>query len=155
MPVPLPYDPVYDAIVAFLGDGKPENGGIWDFSVAPLVYENSADGAPVGVPAPWIAVILDSELYGQQSIGGGKDAGDNRWDEDGTLWFHVFVPRGTGAREARRIAKGLANLFRGETLLDGAIEFGDANLGAGDPGVKNGNYYLLSVSLDWRYVDAQ
>lgn len=154
MPTPLPYDPVFDAIQAYLGTQAAETG-VWDFSLASLVYENDGDGPPDGEVSNWVQVTLESDLYGQQSIGGGEDAGDNRWDEEGVLWFHVFVPRGTGSREARRIAKGLANLFRGKRLLNDSIEFLDANLAAGDPGAENANYYLISVSIDWRCIDAQ
>ncbi|TAI67579.1 phage tail terminator-like protein [Bradyrhizobium sp. Leo170] len=155
----LPYDPVFDAIREFLGCTDIETGalvpGNWDFSLAPLVYENEGDGPPSGEVSNWVLVVLNSELYGQQSIGAGIDQAANRWDEDGTLWLHVFTPRGTGSREARRIAKGLANMFRGLTMLNGRLEFMDADMGAGDPGAENANYYLLSVSIEWRVIDAE
>ena len=154
-----PYDDVFDAIRNFLGFTGigTETGvaGAWDFGLAPLYYENEIDVSPPGDVAPWVLVVLDTQLYGQQSIGGGTAPGQNRWDEDGTLWFHVFTPNGTGAREARRIAKALANMFRGRLLLNDALEFLDADMGAGDPGKVNGNYYLLSVSIDWRRIEAQ
>lgn len=153
-----PYDDVFDAIQAYLG--YTNNVGVWipgqwDTSLAPLVYENESDGPPAGDLSPWVLVVLDTSLYGQESIGGGQGPTDNRWDEGGTLWFHVLTPRGKQTREARRIAKALANMFRGHRLLDDALEFGDANMGSGDPGRENGNYYLLSVSLGWRRIDAQ
>lgn len=145
-----PYDDVFDAIVAHVNDN-------WDSDLAAIVFENEGDGAPDGEVAPWVQMVLETQLYGQETIGGGADdeQGGNRWDESGVLWFHVFVPRGTGSREARRIAKALANLFRGRTLLDDDLEFGDADLGAGDPGQENGNYYLTSVNIDWRRTEAQ
>lgn len=148
----LPDDPVFDAIVSLLGKaGAP---GVWDFANAKLVYENETDGAPSGKPAPWVLVLLESTLYGQQSVGSGADIDENRWDEDGRLWFHVFVPRGTGIRTSRNIAKALAQIFRGRTLLNGQLEFLDADLGAGDPGRENGNYHLTTVGIDWRVIDA-
>ncbi|WP_027578478.1 phage tail terminator-like protein [Bradyrhizobium sp. Ai1a-2] len=155
----LPYDPVFDAIREYLGYTDLETGewvpGNWDASLAPLVYENDSDGPPTGEVSNWVLVVLDSTLYGQQSIGAGEDQAANRWDEDGTLWFHVFTPRGSGSREARRIAKGLANMFRGATMLNGRLEFMDADMGASDPGKENANYYLRSVSIDWRVIDAE
>jgi len=155
----LPYDPVFDAIREFLGYRDPETGGLvagnWDFSLAPLVYENESDGPPSGEVSNWVLITLNSALYGQESIGAGIDQAENRWDEDGKLWFHVFTPRGTGSRESRRIAKGLANMFRGATMLNGRLEFMDADMGAGDPGAENANYYLTSVSIDWRVTDAE
>lgn len=161
MPIAAPYDDVFDAIREYLGYTDLSTNvlvpGMWDTSLAPLFYENEGDSAPSGDISPWVQIVLDTNLYGQASIGGGlnDDAGGNRWDEDGTLWFHVFTPRGTGSREARRIAKALANMFRGKLLLEGSLEFGDADMGAGVPGQENGNYYLLSVSLDWRRTEAQ
>lgn len=151
--VPAPFDDVFDAIQTCLGTSQV--AGEWDQTLAPLVYENETDGPPTGEVSAWVLIVLDTELYGQETIGGGQDAGDNRWDERGTLWFHVFTPRGTGSRDARRIAKALANMFRGRRLLNDDLEFGDADMGAGDPGAENGNYYLLSVSLDWRRIDSQ
>src|SRR5262249_17732192 len=139
--MPLPYDDVYDAIVAYVGNGT--TPGAWDYSVAPLYFENTIQGPPPGAVAPWVPVMLDSQQYSQQSLGGGQGADGTRWDESGRIWFHVFTPRGTGSRDARRIAKGLANLFRGTTLLSGNLNFGDADMGAGDPGSQNANYYLL------------
>jgi hypothetical protein len=157
MVIETPYDDVYDAIVEYVGDGTPEKPGVWDHALAPIVLENQGDGAPAGDVAAWVEMVVDTSLYAQESIGGGADdeAGGNRWDEDGTLWFHVFIARGIGSREARRIAKGLANMFRGKTLLEGELEFGDADMGAGDPGQENGNYYLVSVSITWRRTEAQ
>lgn len=154
----FPSDPVFDAIREYLGytnDSGAWVPGAWDPADGALVYENQGDGAPAGEVATWILVMLNSTLYGQQSIGAGEQA-DNRWDESGTLWLHVFTPKGTGSVEARRLAKGLANLFRGNnTLMNGLLEFMDADLGAGDPGKENANYYLMSVSVDWRVIDAQ
>lgn len=155
----LPYDEVFDAIREYLGYVDLKTNALvpggWDFSVAPLVYENEGDSSPSGEIKSWVLVILNGQLYGQQTIGGGIDAGDNRWDEDGTLWFHVFTPRGIGSREARRIAKGLANMFRGQTFLADRLEFLDADMGAGDPGAENANYYLMSVSIQWVLREAQ
>ncbi|MBR1005255.1 hypothetical protein ABIF65_003691 [Bradyrhizobium japonicum] len=154
----FPDDPVFAAIQAYLGYTDPTSTtwvpGAWDPADGTLVYENESDGPPAGDVATWVLVVLNSSLYGQESIGAG-DQGSNRWDEGGTLWLHVFTPRGTGSKEARRLAKGLANLFRGNTaLMNGFLEFMDADLGAGDPGKENANYYLMSVSVEWRVIDA-
>ncbi len=150
MPIAAPYDDVYDAIKAHLDAN-------WDAGLAPIIFENEGGGSPVGETGAWVQMALDTSLYGQQSIGGGENngPGGNRWDETGTLWFHVFIAKGVGSREARRLGKALANLFRGTALLDGDLEFGDADLGSGDPGQENGNYYLLSVSISWQRTEAQ
>jgi hypothetical protein len=155
----LPNDEVFDAIREYLGYTNLETGvavqGQWDFSVAPLIYENEGDSAPGGEISAWVLVMLVSSFYGQETIGGGDGAGDNRWDEEGTLWFHVFTPRNTGAVAARRIAKGLVRMFRGLTLLEDRLEFLAADMAAGDPGAENGNYYLMSASIAWGLREAQ
>ncbi|MBA2708557.1 MAG: hypothetical protein H0U59_12205 [Gemmatimonadaceae bacterium] len=146
--MPAPYDDVYDAIKAHIDAN-------WDASLAAMYMENEFEGEPTTDVGLWVLWVLDTSLYGQQSIGGGIEPGQNRWDEDGTLWFHIFAPKGVGSRESRRIAKALANLFRGRLLLNDDLEFHDADMGAGDPGRENGNYFLMSVSIDWRRTEAQ
>lgn len=158
--MPLPYDPVFDAIRNYLGyvdiTTRSLVPGAWDFTVAPLVYENEGDGPPAGPLAPWVLVVLDSHMYGLETIGADDGADNqNRADEDGLLWFHIFTPKGTGSREARRIAKGLSNLFRARRLLsDEGLEFMDSDMGAGEPGRERGNYYLMSVSIEWLWTEA-
>ncbi len=152
MPIVLADDPVFEAIQNYLG--TVESPAEWDQAEARLLYENDGTGVPDS-PDSFVRIILDTELYDQQSIGGGEGPGDNRWDERGTLWFHVFTPRGIGPQPARRIAKGLANAFRGKQMLDDRLTFGGADMGAGDPGQEDANYYLLSVSLDWELTEAQ
>jgi hypothetical protein len=147
--IPAPYDDVYDAIVEYLG--TPEVAGEWDQTLAPLYFENTLAGPPPGELGAFVKVVLDTQLYSQETIGAGED---NRWDEAGTLWFHIFTARGVDSREARRIGKALANAFRGRRMLDGDLEFQDADLGAGDPGAENSGYYLLSVSIDWYRTEA-
>ncbi|NEV75468.1 hypothetical protein DYI24_00030 [Rhodopseudomonas sp. BR0C11] len=143
-----PYDDVYDAIKEHLDNN-------WDSTLASIYFENDyKNDEPDDAPDVWVLVVLDTNLYAQQSIGGGDDAADNRWDEDGTLWFHVFVPRGIGSRESRRIAKALANLFRGVKLLDGELEFLDADLGS-RAARGTANVYATAVSIDWRRPEAQ
>lgn len=141
-------DEVYDAIRAHLGDGI--SVGAWQY--APIAYPNEAFSAPEP-PAPWVDFEITGTLYGQQSIGAHVQS-ENRWDEDGQIWLHVMVPVGTGGAAARGAAKTLANIFRGLTLLSGGLEFLDAQIGLGEPGDDNGNYFRISVSIDWRRMDA-
>lgn len=138
---------VYDAIRA-------ELEASW--TTIPLTFENEAFTPPTdgdGKPQPFVAVEMTGNLYGQQSIGAG-DPGDNRWDEEGVLWLHIFVRSGTGGQTVRTYAKSLADIFRGKLLLGGAIEFMDASIGLGESGDDSANYYRVSVSIDWRRIDA-
>ncbi|MCB1499713.1 MAG: hypothetical protein KDK07_07960 [Bauldia sp.] len=147
-------DAVYDAIKAFLS--TPSNvAGLADpdtAEVPPIRFENEAFTKP-NPPAPWISVALTGVLYGQQSIGESVQA-DNRWDERGHLWLPVFVAAGAGASQPRRLAKKLADLFRGLTLLSGDLEFMDAFIGEGGPAEEEGNWYELPLAIEWRRVEA-
>jgi len=138
---------IYDAVRAFLTT---------QFTTSPLQWENESPITTTGVggePAPWVMVEMTGTLYAQQSLGASVQA-DNRWDEEGQLWLHVFVPTGTGGREARRIARLLADLFRGTTLLGDSLEFLDAQIGMGEAGDETGSWYRVSVEIDWRHMDA-
>lgn len=127
----------------------------WNSATASLAWENEQFSTPTstGKPTPWVAVEMTGTLYGQQSIGAYPQS-QNRWDEEGTLWMHVFVRSNTGSETARTICRSLADLFRGTTLLSGKLEFLDAQIGMGEPGDDEGNYFRISVSVDWRYIDA-
>jgi hypothetical protein len=133
---------VYDAIKAFLTAS---------WTDCPIAWPNDPFTPPPS--SPWVAFEMTSNLYGQQSIGASLQA-DNRWDEEGKIWLHVFVPAGAGEGPARGRAKALAALFRGKTLLNGALEFLDATIGMGEPGDDDGNTYRVSTDIDWRRMDA-
>ncbi len=120
--------------------------------VPPFRFENEQFTKPDPV-APWIDVALTGVLYGQQSIGAHTQA-DNRWDETGRLWMPVFVPVNTGGTRARQIAKLLADIFRGLTLLNGDLEFMDAFIGDSGPAPEEGNWFQLNLVIDWRRVEA-
>lgn len=147
-------DAVYDAIKTYLSTA----GNVAVLAdpvtsvVPPIRFENESFPKP-NPPAPWIGMALTGVLYGQESIGA-SDQADNRWDEAGHLWLPVFVPTGSGASRARQIAKQLSNLFRGLTLLDGRLEFMDAFIGEGEPAAEEGNWYILPLSVEWRFIDA-
>lgn len=136
-------DVVYEAVRAFLTAG---------WTAAPIAWENEHFDKP-NPPAPWLAVELSGTVYAQQSIGAGPQE-ENRWDEDGVLWLHVFVPAGTGSSTARGYAKALADIFRGALLIDETLEFMDASIGMGEAGDNNGNWWRVSVSIDWRRMEA-
>lgn len=134
-------DVAYDATRAYLA-------GAW--TETQIQWENESFVPPFD---GWIAMEMSGTLYSQQSIGADAQA-DNRWDEEGVLWLHCFVPTGTGTSTARRWAKQLADLFRGARLLDDDLEFMDAQIGMGEPGDEQGATYRISVVIDWRRVEA-
>lgn len=148
-------DVVYDTIVAYVGTYPVKNAlkATNNNTAVPMRFENTTDFQKPEPPAPWIAMAMTGVLYGQESLGASVQA-ENRWDEGGHLWFLVFVPRGIGASLARKIAKTMANQFRGLDLLAGSLEFMDAFIGEGEPAPEEGNYYKLPVSIEWRHIDA-
>ncbi len=147
-------DAVYDAIKVHLEDPAiAESLADPDTNVVPPIrFENDPFKKP-NPPTPWIAVALTGVLYGQEFIGASQQS-DNRWDENGHLWMLVFVPAGSGSSQARKLAKALANIFRGLTLLSGNLEFMDAFIGEGEPAPEEGNWYKLTVVIEWRRVEA-
>jgi len=138
----MPSDVVYDAVRAHLGA---------NWSETDIAWENENFVPPV--EAGWVAVEVSGTTYAQQSIGAETQAA-NRWDEEGVLWVHVFVPTGTGSSTARRRAKAIADIFRGAKLLDDALEFTDASIGLGDVGDDAGATWSITVSIDWRLMEA-
>jgi hypothetical protein len=140
---------VYDAIRSVLDPGV---GGTW--TATPISWPNETDPPfPPTDGSSWVAVELTGTLYGQQSFGESRQA-DNRWDEEGILWMHVFVQRGNGEREQRDYCKQLADKFRGLTLLSDSLEFGDAAIGMGEPSDAQGAWWRISISIEWRRIEA-
>lgn len=142
MPITGYSDPVYDAIKTFLTD---------NWSATPIQWPNEeyyADGL-----SPFVKVELHSDMYGQQSIGANVQA-DNRWDREGTLWVYLAVPRNSDFSQASGAAIALADLFRGQTLLSGDLEFLDATIGVNHFGDEEGSWFLIPVSVEWRHINA-
>jgi hypothetical protein len=139
-------DSVYDAIRAYMNTS---------WTATPVRWENERFTPPL--EGGWVGVETTGTLYAQQSIGESNQA-DNRWDEEGVLWLHVFVPIGTGASLARGYAKQLADKFRGLLLLNDSLEFRDSFIGRG--GAHNatqnetGSWYRVTVYIKWRRMDA-
>lgn len=127
-----------------------------NWTKTPIQFENEKK-VPVadarGMPTPWVMVEYTGNLYGQQSIGASRQA-DNRWDEEGKLFIHVFAPAGTGGKTPRMYAKQLADLFRGTLLVNDTLEFRDASIGLGEAGDEKGNWFRISTEIDWRRMEA-
>jgi hypothetical protein len=148
-------DAVYTAIKAFLSNAA--NVAVLadptTHVVPPFRYENETFTLPNNPLAPWVDMALSSVLYGQQSIGAETQA-DNRWDETGHLWLSVFVEAGTGSERVRELAKLLADMFRGLTLLNKNLEFMDSFIGEGQPNAEDGNWFKLPLIIEWRRIEA-
>lgn len=122
-----------------------------NWTTTPLRWENETFTIPVdadGVPQPWVDVEITGTEYDQASLGAGTVA-SNLWREDGMLWLHVMVPSGSGSGVARTHAANLAALFRGLDL-DPDIVFRTMSIGLGSPGDDDGNWWRLSLSIEWQ-----
>ena len=97
-------------------------------------------------PAPlWLALETSGNLSAPVEIGGGV------WQEDGAIWVHCFAPTGTGVLDLRQLAKSVANTFR--DLPPAPVIYTGAEIGMGEPGDENGNWYRISVRIEYRYQD--
>lgn len=147
---------VYEAIQAFLllpgtvaGLANPVGA-----AVPTICFENADNFTPPNPPADWVKMWVTGVLFGQESIGANTQAG-NEWDESGRLYLCVFSPVGAGAVRSHGLAKQLAVLFRGLSLMNSSLEFMDAFIGEGgksDP--DDGNWYQRIVIIDWRRTEA-
>lgn len=108
-----------------------------------LVFENERFPPPAS-KTPFVHVEMASNLWDQASIGSG-DPTKNRRDEEGTIWFHVMVPTGTGSSTARASATQLLNLFWGRTLI-GTLTFRRAAIGDGQ---ERGGYWAITATLEF------
>lgn len=101
----------------------------------------------------FVDVEMTGTSYAQQSIGASRQQ-DNRWDDEGVFWIHILVPVGTGGSTVRAYAKQMADLFRGQTLMNGQLEFREAFIGRGQPGFEDGKFYRVTVYQKYRWMDA-
>jgi hypothetical protein len=145
-------DAVYDAIKTYLTANQSSLTDPDTSDAVTIRFENESFDLP-NPPKPFVSVALTSSVYGQQTIGASLQA-QNRWDERGHLWLAVFAQTGSGVSRARHLAKQLADLFRGTTLLSGSLEFMDSFIGEGEPGAEDGNWYKLPLAIEWRRMDA-
>jgi len=115
-----------------------------EWTGAPLVYENDLATLPDS-PAAWVLVEVFGSFYAQETFGA---PGDNLWREGGQTDFHVMTPRDTGSRAGRIIASQLASLFREQG--PSGIRIIDMSIGAGEPGDGDGNYFRMSLTVNWQ-----
>lgn len=118
---------------------------VWQ-NQTPVAYENDSFPTPDD-PALFLYVEIFGTSYEQASIGADPQA-QNKWRELGLLLVHVMVPNGTGTFQARTYAKQVAAMFRGKEIS--GVEFRDMSIGASEPGDEDGNYYRMTVRVDWQ-----
>lgn len=122
-----------------------------NWSSTPLYYPND-DTTPPEPPSAFVFVEMTGIMYDKASLGAPNS---NLYRENGLLWLHCMVPSGSGSETARTHLSGLADLFKDKSLptADGEIRFRAAVIGYGSPGDDEGNYWRLSMNIEWERDD--
>lgn len=100
---------------------------------------------PNGESPLWIIVEAAANLAEPIELGGGV------WQETGSVWIHAVAPSGAGVTGLRQLTKLAANAFRG--LPPGPVTYTGADIGMGEAGDEDGNWYIVSVRIEYRYQD--
>ncbi len=94
----------------------------------------------------WLSVQMESGFLGPVEVGG------KVWQEEGTLYVEVIAQNGTGTLPSRALGKQIVDLFR-QIPPPESVVYLSAGLGSGAPRGTDGNWWSLTVSVDWRYQD--
>lgn len=116
-----------------------------EWTATPIAFEND-NFKPGKAVAAFVVAEIFGTFFNQASIGEG-DRADNLWRENGMIYLHVCVPRGSGSLQARVYCRQLADLFRGQDL--GNIRFRDISIGAAEVGDEDGNYFRMTTTIEW------
>ena len=98
----------------------------------------------------------DTPLWAEvQDVGEGQLpielSGNGAWEERGRVLFTIYAPAHSGTLQARRMAKSIANLFRG--LPPRPVVYLDASVGSGQIVDEKGNVWGLLLSIGFKYQD--
>lgn len=111
-----------------------------EWTACPVSYQNEDFTAPYG--SPWVYVeILPVDADGSSF----NSPGLRVRSAIGLIALHVFVPTGTGTREAFSLADQLAALLNFRTLSTG-VETAAASVAGGETSDDEGNWYRVSCT---------
>lgn len=114
-----------------------------------IYFENEIWKLP-NPPAYLLLVEVYGDFYDQASIGADPQDG-NLFRESGQIYVHVLAPRGKGSAQARTYAKQIVDLFRGNE--EAGVRPRGMSIGAGEPGAEDGNFFRMTVTIDWERDD--
>ena len=121
------------------------------FVECPVVWENE-EYRPGQDIALYVMAEFIGTYYSRESIGSG-DPMSERYDEGGYVIFNILARRGKGSRDAHRIGRMIADLFRGRRLLpDESLEFLDASIGGGEKADVEGAWWMMPVEIEFRQM---
>ncbi|MCO5080881.1 MAG: DUF4128 domain-containing protein [Rhizobiaceae bacterium] len=120
-----------------------------NWTATPIHFENEPWNLAAS-PAHFLYVEMFGDFYDQASIGADpQDA--NLFRENGQVYVHVMTLRGIGTGQARTYAKQIVDLFRGNE--EAGVRPRGMSIGASEPGEQDGNYFRLTVTIDWERDD--
>jgi hypothetical protein len=107
---------------------------------------NSSDVLPPSDGAPFLTVEYPIVLEDIESLG---ERGVRLYREEGTITLILSLPKGSGVDEGLSWIDEIREIFRG-------VDFDFVETFAASPPVQrgdnlNGNYYLLSTAIPYRY----
>lgn len=140
MASPVPWADARARITAATATGQPLAG-------LTVEWPNEAFTRP-DPPAPFLSVEMAGDGMGAIEMGG-----QGAWQERGQLFLHVLVPTGTGTTGVRAIAKALSDLFRNVSTEANALIYERQSIGMGEPEEDDGPWWVMSVSVAWKYTD--
>lgn len=132
----------------------------WDDAIALLTAANlQYNGSAIPIqqsnmnfvqPEP-PSMFLSVEMAGQSLAPIELGETHSVWEEKGQLYVHVVVPSGFGSRDARDMAKQIANIYRG--LGPRNVVWRRATIGIGGTSDDNGSWWGLTIAVDYSYQD--
>lgn len=137
---------------------------VWASAWAIATAAAQADGRQVLDPAAQNKTVPDAPYWLLETASSTSDragAGEPVNLEDGTVWLHLMVPRGTGSLAALTSRKAMSDAFR--AVMRAAETERPANLPVGlyyhghsfDPPNldQDGNRVRFSLGIDYEYQD--
>jgi hypothetical protein len=123
-----------------------------NWTTTPLVYQTTDTAPPLsagGNLRPYVFVEITHNSTYQASIGSESRA-TNLWREDGLVFFHIYTPTSADGSVdlSDQYADAMVELFRGVQIAPD-LKFGNFTGDVGGPGDDNGNYYRVSLSVEW------
>ena len=110
----------------------------------PIAWPNVAFANP-SPPTIWISVDSVGRSLEQIELGG------RSWQEEGTLYVYIMAPAGFGTEQSRQLAKTITNGFRNLGPRD--VVYYAACIGQGNRDETDGSWWIMPVTIDWRWQD--
>lgn len=130
---------------------------VWDDALARVQALGAAQNVrvvEVGVPdgsddtAMYLAIETTANSADRIEITG------QVWEEEGQVWVHVTMPSSTSQRPGIVLRKAVADVFRFADGMPPGLVYLGWSAPPPDAGSTTGNWYRLSLAVDYRYQDA-